>query len=78
MQTRLTLRHETNARPASICVRNELAIHRGLAHPRLLRALPAIRVAQHELDVRLDRVPERGAVRVGVRDERAGAVVQVA
>ena len=77
VKTSFTLCDESDARFAFIRVGYEAAVHCGAAHLRLLRALPTIRMAEDELDVRLHRVPERGAVRVGIDDERARTAEEV-
>lgn len=77
VQTRLALRHEPDSCLPLVGIRNEPAIHRRAAHLRLLRALPAVRVREHKLDVVLDRAPQAGPVRVRVDDERARAAEEV-
>lgn len=77
VKTRFTLCDETDARFPLICVGYEAAVHCGAAHLRLLRALPTIRMAEDELNVLLHRVPKRGAVRMGIDDERARTAEEV-
>ena len=55
MQARLALGHEPDARAALVGVGDEAAVDGGAAHLGLLRALPAVRVAEHELELGLDR-----------------------
>ena len=78
MEARLALRDEADAGLARVRVGDEAAVHGRAAHLGLLGALPAVRVAEHELQVVLDRAPHRAAVRVGVDDEAARAAKEVA
>ena len=77
MQTRLALRHEPYPRAALVRIGNKSAVYRRAAHLVLLRALPAVRMREHELDVGFDRIPETVAVRVRVDDEGARAAEEV-
>lgn len=77
VKTSFTLSDESDTRFPLISIGYEAAVHRGAAHLRLLRALPTIWMAEDELDVLFHRVPERGAVRMGIDDERARTTEEV-
>ena len=77
MQARLALRDEADARLARVRARDVAAVHGRAAHLGLLRALPAVRVAEHKLQVVLDHAPHRAVVRVRVDDEAPRAAKEV-
>ena len=57
MQTCLSFRDEAYPCPALVGVWNEATVHCRSAHLRLLGSLPPVWMAEHKLNVMLDRAP---------------------
>lgn len=77
MQARLALSHKVHAPVARDIIGDDPRHDSRLADLRLLRALPAIRQAEHVLDLALHAAPELGPVRVRLADKGARAGEEV-
>lgn len=78
VETCFAFRDEPDPRATLVRVRNQTAVDRRTAHLGLLCPLPAVWVAEHELDGMFDGLPQGFAICMGIDDEAAGAAEQVA
>jgi hypothetical protein len=60
-----------------ICVRNEPCQYHSISDLALLVSLPAVRVRDDIVNVRLDRRPEIAAISMGILDIRFRAFVEI-
>lgn len=77
VKTCLAFRDESDPRASLVGVRDQTAVDRRTTHPGLLCPLPAVWVAENELDGVFDGLPHGFAVCMGIDDEAAGAAEQV-